>query len=218
MAINKAIAYYRVSSKRQGKSGLGLAAQRHAVREFASRSKMKVYAEYKEVESGKVVNRPLLLKALDECKKQNATLLIAKVDRLARNLVFIATLMESNVRFIAIDKPYADEYELHMEAANAQRESRICSMRTKAALQAAKRRGIKLGTSIVRLHKKQRWAYKRFARKMKPLVKRLRRNGFETIRELTIILNEKKVKTFRGGNTRWHLSTVHRLLGQIENL
>ena len=214
-SVKKAVAYYRVSTKRQGKSGLGLEAQRISVRQFASLRQIKLLYEFVEVEKGKIIERPILKKALDECIQQNATLLIAKVDRLARRVLFISTLMESNVSFIAVDKPYADEYELHMEAANAQRESKLISKRTREALQAAKLRGIKLGTGIRKVHRQQRMAYRKYSIKMKPNIKRLKQKGFTTVRSIVVKLNEKNIKTFRGGTTKWHVSTVHRLLKQL---
>lgn len=210
--MKKAVAYCRVSSKRQGKSGLGLEAQDKAIWDFAQQNKMDIVAEFKEVESGSNNDRPIMAQVLEACKKHDATLLIARVDRLARRLLFIATLMESDIRFISVDRPYADEYELHMEAANAQRESRIISKRTREALQAAKRRGVKLGTAIKWLLRKRRREYKAFAMKLKPKIRLLQKRGYRSVRELVSVLNEKGVKTFTGGETRWHISTVHRLL------
>jgi DNA invertase Pin-like site-specific DNA recombinase len=213
--MKKAVAYYRVSSKRQGKSGLGLDAQRKAVRDFAAMAKMTIVAEFMEVESGKKNDRPVLSLVLAACGKHDATLLIAKLDRLARRLIFIATLMESSVRFISVDKPHADEYELHIDAANAQRESKLISQRTKEALQAAKRRGIKLGTSVKGLLRARRRKYKLFAKKLKPTIKRFQKMGFTSVRALVKILNDKKIKTVTGGSTKWHVSTVHKLLKQL---
>lgn len=213
--MQKAVAYYRVSSKRQGKSGLGLDAQRKAVRDFAAYRKIKIIAEFTEVESGKKDNIPGLSNVLDACKEHNATLLIAKLDRLARRLIFIATLMESSIRFISVDKPHADEYELHIDAANAQRESKIISQRTRDALQAAKRRGIKLGTAVKWLLKKKRLEYKAFAKQLRPKIKGFQKMGFTSVRALAKVLNDKKIKTFTGGNSRWHISTVHRLLKEL---
>ena len=213
--MKKAIAHFRVSSRRQRKSGLGLAAQRREVYEFAARHKYKIVAEFIERKSGLSRNRPVIDECLAECKRLNATLLISKVDRLSRRLLFTATLMEAGVPFIAIDKPYADEYELHIEAANAQRESRVISKRTKAALHEAKRRGVKLGTSIWGVLEKRRKDYERFATKMRPIIRRLQAAGFNSIRKLTRALNERQIRTFTGGVTRWHVSTVHTLLKHL---
>jgi DNA invertase Pin-like site-specific DNA recombinase len=139
------IAYYRVSTGRQGASGLGLDAQRQAVAGLLGGSGQLV-AEYTEVESGKKhTNRPQLLAALAECRKRRAILLIARLDRLARNVAFIANLMESGVDFVAVDMPQATRLTIHILAAVAEHECEMISTRTKAALAEAKRRGTKLG-------------------------------------------------------------------------
>jgi len=132
------IAYYRVSTERQGKSGLGLDAQRQAVATFINGG-AELLAEFTEVESGKRNARPELTKALDACRRQKAKLVIAKLDRLSRNLAFIATLMESGVEFLAVDNPHANKLTVHILAAVAEHERGMISERTKAALAAAKR-------------------------------------------------------------------------------
>jgi DNA invertase Pin-like site-specific DNA recombinase len=138
------IAYYRVSTDRQGANGLGLAAQRAAVVRFIGADQL--VAEYTEVESGKRhANRPQLLAALADCRTRRAVLLIARLDRLARNVAFIANLMESGVDFVAVDMPQATRLTIHILAAVAEHEREMISTRTKAALAEAKRRGITLG-------------------------------------------------------------------------
>ena len=148
------IAYYRVSTDRQGASGLGLEAQRAAVKAFIGRSD-KLIAEYKEVESGKRHdNRPQLLAALAECKKRKATLVIAKLDRLSRNVKFISTLMDGDVDLVCCDMPQATRLTLHIMAAMAEHEREMISTRTKAALAAAKKRGVRLGNPAPALARK----------------------------------------------------------------
>lgn len=213
--MKKAVAYCRVSSKRQGKSGLGLEAQRKAIQEFARQNNMHIIAEFKEVESGRKNDRPIMAQVLETCKRSKATLLIARVDRLARRLLFIVTLMESDIPFISVDRPHADEYELHMEAANAQRESKIISKRTTDSLRIAKLRGVKLGTAVFELIRKKRQQYKAFAKRMKPVIIRLQKKGITTTRQLVAALNDKHIKTFQGHECHWHNSTVHRLLKAI---
>jgi DNA invertase Pin-like site-specific DNA recombinase len=138
------IAYYRVSTDRQGTSGLGLAAQRQAVARFIGTGQLIV--EYTEIESGKKhANRPQLLAALADCRKRRAVLLIARLDRLARNVAFIANLMESGVDFVVVDMPQATRLTIHILAAVAEHEREMISTRTKAALAEAKRRGTTLG-------------------------------------------------------------------------
>lgn len=146
-ASKPVISYIRVSTKRQGESGLGLEGQQEAVAGFAGMSGGSILKEYREVESGKRKDRPELQKALSHAKRAGAVLVIAKLDRLARNVAFVANLMESGVDFIACDQPFANRLTIHILAAVAEDEARRISDRTKAALAAYKRRGGKLGAS-----------------------------------------------------------------------
>jgi DNA invertase Pin-like site-specific DNA recombinase len=142
----KFVSYLRVSTKRQGESGLGLEAQRAAVESFLNGGRWKLIAEHVEVESGKHDhNRPALNKALDACKVYGATLVIAKLDRLSRDAHFLLGLQKAGVKFIAVDMPEANEMVVGMMALVAQAERRMISERTKAALAAAKARGTRLG-------------------------------------------------------------------------
>ena len=130
MTEGKYIAYYRVSTDKQGESGLGLEAQRKAVDDYLNGGNWERVETYTEIESGKKTHRPELEKALTACKKGKATLVIAKLDRLARNVHFISGLMESGVRFVACDMPNANDFMLHIYAAVAQEERRLISQRT----------------------------------------------------------------------------------------
>ena len=145
--MSKIIAYYRVSTKRQGQSGLGLEGQREAVERYAASIGAFIQAEYTEVETGKKAERPELAKAIAHAKRTGSTLVVAVLDRLARNLAFTSTLMESGVEFVACDNPHANRLTIHILAAVAEDEARRISERTKTALAAAKRRGTKLGAS-----------------------------------------------------------------------
>src|SRR4051794_33128778 len=138
--MDKYIAYYRVSTDRQGCSGLGLDAQRAAVASYLA-GREPLLAEYTEIESGKKNDRPQLAVALGECHRRRARLVIAKLDRLARNVHFISGLMESGVDFVAVDMPEANRLTLHILAAVAEHEREMISRRTKEALAAAKARG-----------------------------------------------------------------------------
>jgi DNA invertase Pin-like site-specific DNA recombinase len=143
----KIIAYYRVSTKRQGESGLGLEGQVATLTRFADIQDGKIIASYKEIESGKRDNRPELMKALAHAKRSHATLVVAKMDRLSRNATFLSAMLDSGVSFLACDNPHANELTVRILAAVAQEERRAISERTKTALQAAKARGVKLGSA-----------------------------------------------------------------------
>lgn len=146
--MRRFIAYYRVSTRKQGQSGLGLEAQREAVARHIAACGGKLIAEYTEVESGKrATNRPQLASALSHARGKSATLVIAKLDRLARNVAFTAALMESGADFVCCDNPNANRLTIHILAAVAEDEARRISERTTAALAAARRRGVKLGTA-----------------------------------------------------------------------
>jgi DNA invertase Pin-like site-specific DNA recombinase len=145
MDQQKFVSYVRVSTAEQGQSGLGLEAQTQAVNEYVSRVSCDLIAQFVEVESGSRNDRPQLKAAIDLCKKQKATLIIAKLDRLARNVAFISTLMESGISFLAADNPHANKLMLHILAAFAEHERDQIRARTKAALAAAKARGVELG-------------------------------------------------------------------------
>ena len=143
----KLVAYYRVSTKQQGASGLGLEGQHAAVAAYAQMTGCTVLAAYQEVESGKRCDRPELAKAIAHARRSKATLVVAKIDRLSRNVAFLAALMDSSIDFVACDNVNATRLSLHMMAAFAEHETKIISDRTKAALAAYKARGGVLGTN-----------------------------------------------------------------------
>src|SRR5262245_19196985 len=139
------IAYYRVSTDKQGRSGLRLGAQRKAVIDYLDGGKWTLLDEFTEIEGDKRTDRPELEKALAACKKHKAKLVIAKLDRLSRNLAFIAMLMDRKVAFVCCDNPTATKFTIHILAAVAEHERDAISARTKAALAAAKANGKRLG-------------------------------------------------------------------------
>lgn len=140
------VTYFRVSTKTQGVSGLGLEAQNSAVQKYVGTiNGANIVASYTDIESGKNDNRVELQKAIDYCKKNDCTLLIAKLDRLSRNLTFISSLMDNKIKFVCADMPTANEFTIHIFASLAQQERKMISERTKVGLQEAKKRGTKLG-------------------------------------------------------------------------
>lgn len=143
--MTKYIAYYRVSTKGQGQSGLGMEAQRAAVAAYVKDNKV-ILAEFQDIESGKKDNRPELMKAIAIAKEKGAKLIIAKLDRLSRNLTFISSLMDNKVSFVCCDMPEANEFTLHIFAALAQQERKMISDRTRRALEEKKKTGVKLGS------------------------------------------------------------------------
>ncbi len=145
------IAYYRVSTSKQGKSGLGLEAQREAVASYANSQSMAIADEFTEIKSGSKNDRTQLTKALRKCRLSGDMLVIAKLDRLSRNALFLMELLESKVKFVCADMPEANDLTVGMLAVLAEYERKLISERTKAALQAAKARGVKLGNPNIRL-------------------------------------------------------------------
>jgi DNA invertase Pin-like site-specific DNA recombinase len=198
------VSYHRVSTARQGESGLGLEAQRQAILTYLNGGAWELIGEFVEVESGKHSDRKQLIAALEACRKHKAKLVIAKLDRLSRNLAFIATLMESGVEFVAVDNPHANKLTIHILAAVAQHEREMISERTKAALQAAKARGTVLGNPRLREAAATGVAAlkagaDRFASNVLPLIREIQASGITSANAIAGRLNERGVKTARGG-------------------
>lgn len=215
------VAYFRVSTAQQGRSGLGIEAQKAAVNAFLKPAD-RIVATFTEVESGKTAARPQLTAALAAARAHKAVLLIAKLDRLSRNVAFIATLLESDVRLVACDMPEADRSWLQMAAVWAEREARLISDRTRAALAAAKARGVVLGgwkghamsplvtaagQAAVRAQAQER------ASSLAPIVADLRAKGMHTATAIADALNDLGIPTPRDG--RWHPASAARLLHRL---
>src|ERR1700719_4423928 len=184
-------AYYRVSTDRQGRSGLGLEAQQAAVRAYLGAS--TPIAEFTEIETGKRDDRPELERALALCRKRKARLVIAKLDRLSRNLAFIAALMDSSVEFVAVDNPHATRLTLHILAAVAEHEREMIADRTKAAPGAAKANGRKLGGPKLAVatklgNKANAAAADRFAANVVPIIREINAAGATSLRAVAAAL------------------------------
>ena len=198
------VAYYRVSTDRQGKSGLGLEAQREAVQSYLNGGRWELIAEFTEVESGKRNDRPELEKAIAVCKKRRAKLVIAKLDRLSRNLAFIATLIDSGAEFVAVDNPHANKLTVHILAAVAQHEREMISQRSKDALQAAKARGRRLGSPALERAlplaiAANKAAAERYAANVVPIIRQIQASGVNSFRGVARALTARGVKSARGG-------------------
>lgn len=206
------IAYYRVSTERQGQSGLGLEAQQAAVKAYAD----SIIHSFTEIESGKNDDRPQLAAAIALCKATGAALLIAKIDRLSRQAAFLLTLRDSGVQIVAADMPHAGTLEFGIRAVVAQHEREEISRRTRAALQAAKARGVRLGSSNPAIGAAAGNAAiqaraKAFAVNMQPILAQIRAAGCTSLRDIAQALQARGIKTARGG-TVWHASQVANLL------
>ena len=216
MTTGKFIAYYRVSTDRQGKSGLGLEAQRKTVMDYLNGGDWELIEAFQEIESGKRKDRPELVAALAACNKHKATLVIAKLDRLARNVAFIANLIESGVNFVAADMPEADRAFLQMAAVFAEWEGRKISERTKAALQAAKARGTRLGnpTNLDVAQRRSRVTRKAIADQQAantmPIIAEIQNAGVKSLRGIAGALNARGIATPRGSG--WRAESVRRVI------
>jgi DNA invertase Pin-like site-specific DNA recombinase len=225
MASGKFVSYLRVSTDKQGRSGLGMEAQRTAVEQFLNGGRWKLVREFIEVESGKRDDRPQLGKALHLCKVTGATLVIAKLDRLSRDAHFLLGLQKASVPFVAADMPEANEMVVGIMAVIAQGERKMISQRTKAALAVAKRRGVKLGnpngakhlrklgnkSAIAAVHENAM----RRADNLRPIVDDIQAAGVTSVRAIATELNHRGILTPRGGS--WHATSVARLLDRLAN-
>ena len=222
----KFVAYYRVSTERQGRSGPGLAAQRKAVEDYLNGGRWRLLAEFTEVESGKGAdNRPQLQKALHHTKVTGSTLVIAKLDRLSRNAAFLLTLKDAGVKFVAADLPEANHLVVGIMALIAQHEREAISKRTKEALQAAKARGVKLGNPngaapLRRAAKGNVAAVKSriantndYAENLRPVIEQLLKEGIVSLSGIARALEERGMMTPHGG--RWYATSVRNLMKRL---
>lgn len=213
----KYVAYIRVSTKRQGVDGLGADAQRHAVKTFLNGAPL--LAEFAEAETGKIADRPQLTQAIALCRKHKARLVIAKLDRLARNAAFTLALRDSGVDFVACDMPHADKFTVGLMALLAEKERDMISQRTREALAAAKRRGIRLGNPKLDATRKRaaegnKRRAREFADQLAKIVNEIRTKGKVTgLRAIADALNARGFKSLNG--KQWTRHNVRRLLTRI---
>src|SRR4030088_430128 len=223
--MESAVAYYRVSTKQQQRSGLGIEAQRATVTRFAEAECLTLIAEFVEIETGKGADaldrRPQLAAALAAARSAKCSVLVSKLDRLSRDVAFVSGLMAQRVPFIVAELGRdADPFMLHLYAALAEKERRLISARTTAALQAKKANGAKLGNptnlciagSIGRPAQAQ--GADEFATNLMPVVQAIQNASAATLSEMASALNARGVRPARGNN--WHRSSVRNLLARIE--
>lgn len=222
------VAYLRVSTSRQGRSGLGLEAQEQQVSAYVTSITGQVLETFVEVESGKNCDRPRLAAALAACRLRQATLVIAKLDRLARDAAFLLNLQKDlqrhGLRFVAADMPEANEMTIGIMAVVAQAERRMIADRTRAALAAAKARGVKLGRpENLSQRDKGRVLSARVrtsksiekAQDLGPIIENLRSTGASSLRQIAAGLNERGYTTSKG--SRWEAKAVHRVLARLKS-
>ncbi|NVE93381.1 recombinase family protein [Altererythrobacter lutimaris] len=226
----KAVAYYRVSTEKQGKSGLGLEAQKDAIERFIEAQGADLVDEFIEVETGKgddaLSKRPKLRAAMRQASLHGASVVVAKLDRLSRDVAFISGLMAKRIPFIVTELgPDVDPFMLHIYAALAEKERRLISERTKTALQAAKERGVKLGNpngaaALRRAQKGNTAAIESLkadaqerAEELRSVIEDLNEKGISSLTGLAKAMNEGGFVTPRGG--KWHASSVKNLLGRL---
>lgn len=216
MAMKQAIAYYRVSTSRQGKSGLGLDAQQSAVASYCRANGFELVQEVIEVRSTRKY-RIGLYHALNLCRQMKATLMVARLDRLGRDVEQIAGIVKSNVEIVVTDNPHANRLTIHILAAVAEEQRQRISENTKAALHVARSRGTVLGKNGKVLAVNNRKAAEEFAMALLPMIRRLQMRGIISVRAIARELNRKAVPTFRQDG-KWHPSTVCVLINRLKTI
>lgn len=213
--MKQAIAYYRVSTMRQGRSGLGLEAQQSAVNNYCMLNDYALLTEVMEVKSTRK-HRAGLFQVLELCRQSKATLIVARLDRLGRDVEQIAGIVKMKVDIIVADNPHANRFTIHILAAVAEEQRQRISEATRQALEAAKKRGVVLGKNGKVLSVANRKAAEDFAHKLSPVLRKLQNRGITSVRAIAEELNRKGVPTFRGDG-KWHPSTVYTLMNRLKS-
>ena len=206
--------YLRVSTNKQGEFGLGIEAQREAVRRYVAQVGGVILDEQVEVESGSVSDRPVLLRTISECRRRKATLVVARLDRLSRSVAFLSSLMETRVDFVAVDAPFANPLILHILSAVAEHERKMIAERTRAAMQAAKARGVIFGANGRKLADGHLAGAKAFAEGMRLPVVTALEHGAGTLQDVADGLN--RIGLCSRGGTAWSPGTVSRILRRLD--
>ena len=213
----KYVAYYRVSTKDQGKDGYGIQDQEKVVERYVGNNEL--IASFKETESGSKSDRPELLKALALCKKEKATLVIARLDRLSRNVAFTAKLNDSKINFVCCDNPQLDKFSIIIVAAMNEKFITDLRKNTKAALAIAKKNGVQLGNpknlkqASIKGNKVKQQQADQFAIKINEIIKSIRAAGLNTLQEISVALNNRGIKTYNDGV--WYPTTVKNIIERV---
>lgn len=213
--MKKGVRHLRVSTRRQGLSGLGLSAQRRITDYYFKANNILLVKEFVEVGSGRPRKRPKAQKTIEYCRKHNLPLYVANQSRLARNVGFIYDLIESDFEFTSVESPGADKLQKLFQAIIDEKAADDISQNTKNSLISAAKKGVKFGGNSRKRKKTMQRKRKAFLKRIKPVIRRIQKE-FRTVRDIADELNRKKIRTFRG-NSKWHLSTVHKVMRDLSS-
>lgn len=213
--IKKGVVLLRVSTRRQGRSGLGLTAQRRIIDYYFKINKIVLVKVFIEIGSGRPRNRPKTQKTIEYCRTHGIPLYVANQSRLARNVGFICDLIESGFEFFSVESPMADEYQKLFQALIDQKAADDIRRNTKNSMVSARDKGVKFGGNSKKRIKTMLRKKKAFLKKMRPIIRKMERRGITTQRGILSELNRRKIRTYHK-KTGWHVSTVHQLLHDLK--
>jgi DNA invertase Pin-like site-specific DNA recombinase len=212
--MKKGVRHLRVSTPRQGRSGLGLAAQRRITDYYFKANKILLVKEFVEVGSGRPRKRAKIQKTIEYCRKHNLPLYVANQSRLARNVGFIYDLIESGFEFVSVESPSADKTQKLFQAIIDEKAADDISRNTKNSLVSAAKKGVKFGGNSRKRKRTLQRKRKAFLKRMGPVLRQIQKE-FQTVRDITDELNRRKVKTYLGNKGGWHISTVHKVMHDL---